>query len=304
MVNYMIAEKKVEKLIIIKELYSHGEKHSFYDTRLDRRLAIISFHNAIELFLRLAILTKNSSNADLDKKRFEGKITEFKSKVIPKDDIIFEAELIDLNVIRNKIYHNYTIPTQDETENFKVTVRLFLKHFIPKVFKVTFDELSLFDMDTIRNPFVSCAYAKGIAKFASEYNESMSYFQKAFNEQFNSVYGNPINIGVNFSNSDNNPEIISLIDRLAFDIDVSFKTIQKHIVDKHHFKLKDWVDTIYHGYAVEDVNFKDLTKMRLKLEEFIAETDHYILDDYLEGRKRNYHDMENWEKKYGFPLIC
>lgn len=304
MVAYMTIEKKHEKLIIIKELFFHGEKHSFYDTRLDRRLAIISFHNSIELFLRLAISTKNLSNADLDGMNFKNKIDYFKSKVIRKDDLTYESELADLNDIRNKIYHNYTIPTQDETETFKVTVRLFLKHFIPKVFKITFDELSLFDMDTIRNPFVSCAYANGIAKFASEYNKSMGYFQTAFSEQFNSVYGNPINIGVNFSNSDNNPEIISLIDRLASDIDDSFKTIQKHIVDKHHFKLKDWVDTIYHSYAFEDVNFNDLTKMRRKLEEFIAETDHYILDDYLECRKRNYHDMENRNKKYGIPMIC
>ena len=55
-----MTEENLKRLLIIKDVYSHGERHAYFDTKIDRRLAIISFHNSIELFLRYALNIKST----------------------------------------------------------------------------------------------------------------------------------------------------------------------------------------------------------------------------------------------------
>ena len=295
-----MTEEIFKRLRIIKDVFSHGEQHAYFDTKFDRRLAIISFHNSIELFLRYALNIKSTSNDELDKMKFEKKIDEFKIKLMKNKELPYDSEIRDLNDIRNKIYHDYRIPTKEETEEFKVIARLFLEELTQKIFDLNFNDISLFDLDTVQNPFVKDAYIEGLNQFnAGKYDKSMIHFQKAFTEQFNSMYGGPINIGVVISNPNEDPvidEIISSIDSLAFDIEVSFKQIQKFIINKYHLELKDWVDTVFHGYIIESVNPDEITKMKKLLEEFIAETDDYILKDYLEYRIKEYKSMNSLTK--------
>ena len=286
-----------KRLLIIKDVFSHGEQHAYFDTKIDRRLAIISFHNSIELFLRCALNLKSTGNDELDGMKFGEKIDEFKIKLMKNKEVPYDLKIRDLNDFRNKIYHDYRIPTKEETEEFKVIARLFLEELTQKIFDLNFEDISLFDLDTVRNPFVRDAYIGGLNQFnAGKYDKSMIHFQEAFNEQFNSIYGDPINIGVNISNTNDDHainEIISSIDSLAIDIEVSFKKIQKFIINKHHLELKDWVDTVFHGYVIESVNWDEITKMKKILEEFIAETDNYILKDYLEYKIREYKSMNS-----------
>ena len=295
-----MTEEIPKRLLIIKDVFSHGEQHAYFDTKIDRRLAIISFHNSIELFLRYALNLKSTSNDELDKMNFETKIDQFKIKLMKNKELPYDSKIRDLNAIRNKIYHDYRIPTKEETEEVKVIARLFLEELTQKIFDLNFNAISLFDLDTVRNPFVSDAYIEGLNQFnAGEYDKSMIHFQAAFNEQFNSIYGDPINIGVNISNYNDDPaieEIISSIDSLAFDIEVSFKKIQKFIINKYHLELKDWVDTVFHGYSIEGVNWEAITKMKRLLEEFIAETDDYIFKDYLEYRIREHENINQIHK--------
>jgi hypothetical protein len=295
-----MTEEIFKRLLIIKDVFSHGEQHAYFDTKIDRRLAIISFHNSIELFLRCALNSKSTSNDKLDGMNFGKKIDEFKIKLMKNKEVPYDLKIRDLNNFRNKIYHDYRIPTKEETEEFKVIARLFLEELTQKIFNLNFEDISLFDLDTVRNPFVRDAYIGGLDQFnAYKYDKSMIHFQNAFNEQFNSIYGDPINIKVNISEPNEDPaidEIISSIDSLAFDIEVSFKKIQKFIINKHHLELKDWVDTVFHRYSIERVDPDEITKMKKLLEEFIAETDDYILKDYLEYRIREYKSMNSLTK--------
>lgn len=297
-----MTEEITKRLHIIKDVFSHGEQHAYFDTKFDRRLAIISFHNSIELFLRYALNIKSTSNDELDKMKFEKKIDEFKIKLMKNKELPYDSKIRDLNDIRNKIYHDYRIPTKEETEEFKVIARLFLEELTQKIFDLNFNDISLFDLDTVRNPFVRDTYIEGLNQFnAGKYDKSMIHFQKAFNEQFNSMYGGPIkiNIGADISNPNEDPaidEIISSIDSLAFDIEVSFKQIQKFIINKYHLELKDWVDTVFPRYSIESVDLDEITKMKKLLEEFIAETDDHILKDYLEYRIREYNRMNSLTK--------
>lgn len=299
-----MTEEIPKRLLIIKDVFFHGEQHAYFGTKFDRRLAIISFHNSIELFLRYALNFKSTSNNELDKMKFEKKLDVFKSKLMENKELPYGSKIRDLNAIRNKIYHDYRIPTKEETEEFKVIARLFLEELTQKIFDLNFNDISLFDLNTVRNPVVRDAYIEGLNQFnEGKYDKSMIHFQKAFNEQFNSIYGDPINIGFSISNPNEDPainEIISSIDSLASDIDVSFKEIRKFIINKYHLELKAWVDTAFNRYRTESVNWEDNTKMKKLLEEFIAETDDYILKDYLDYRIREYERMNKTKKFFDF----
>lgn len=289
-----------KRLLIIKDVFSHGEKHAYFGTKLDRRLAIISFHNSIELFLRCALDRKNVSSRDLDGMNFEKKIKTFKIKSMKNEEIPYDSKIRDLNEIRNKIYHDYRIPTQEETEKFKVVTKLFLEDLTQKIFDLNFEEISLFDLDTVENPFVSGAYIEGLNQFnAGKYDKSMGHFQKAFNEQFNSIYGDSINLGYIINPNNKDPvidEIISSIDSLEDCV----KKIQTCVTDNYHLELKDWVNTVFREYTTESVNSDDAKKMKRLLEEFIAETDGDITKNCLEDRIRDYEMSKEMEKRMDF----
>jgi len=65
-----MTDENLKRLLIIKDVFSHGEQYAYFDTKIDRRLAIISFHNSIELFLRCALNSKSTGNDELDKMKF------------------------------------------------------------------------------------------------------------------------------------------------------------------------------------------------------------------------------------------
>lgn len=295
-----MAEKIPKRLFIIKDLFSHGVQHAYFDTKNDRRLAIISFHNSIELFLRYALNTKSTSNNELDKMKFEEKIDEFKNKLLRNKELPYYPKIQDLNDIRNKIYHDYRIPTTEETEEFKVITRLFLEELTKEIFDLNFNDISLFDLETVRNPFVKDAYIEGLNQLQNGNNEgSMARFQRAFNEQWNSVYGTPsydslTRAEVHISNPKSDPvidEIISSIDTLYMELGYSLKIIHEFIISKYHLELKDWVNTIYYGpgsFTNKRVTPEEINKMKRLLEEFIAETDDHILKDYLIERIKKY----------------
>ena len=63
-----------KRLCLIKDLFSHGELHAFFGSKLDKRLAIISYHNSIELFFRYSLDTKAMSNDELEGMKFKNKM--------------------------------------------------------------------------------------------------------------------------------------------------------------------------------------------------------------------------------------
>ena len=166
-----------KQLLTVKDIFLHGEQHAFFDSRLDRRLAIISFHNSIELFLRYALNTKSTSNGELDKMKFEKKIQEFEEKLLKNTNLPYKSKIIDLNDLRNKIYHDYRIPTNEETEEFKVITKVFLKDLIKDILDLNFDDISSFNSDYIRNPFVKDFYLTAKKEYdGGEYGLSMAHF--------------------------------------------------------------------------------------------------------------------------------
>ena len=72
---------------------------------------------------------------------------------------------MDLNNLRNKIYHDYLEPKNEEINEANEITKLFLEEYTEKIFKFNFNIISSFNMDTIRNPYVKEAYVEAIESF-------------------------------------------------------------------------------------------------------------------------------------------
>lgn len=291
-----------KQLCLIKDIFSYGEQHAFFGSKLDKRLAIIHYHNSIELFLRYSLNMKAMSNDDLEGMRFKNKMEEFEKRLLKGETISNKSKLLDLNDLRNKIYHNYLEPRNEEVNEANFITKLFLEEYIKKIFKLNFNIISSFNIETIRNPFVKEAYVEAIEAFEqTKYKQSMLSFQNAFNEQWGSVYGTPVWISPHTSTNVPVSENKSFLEDIAHDIHALVNTVneisemlKKNIVKENHLIIKKWIDDVYHNYAIEEVTHNDLIKAQRIVEEFISETDDNILDECLQQRKKEYEESKRY----------
>ncbi|OGM11224.1 hypothetical protein A2Z22_00705 [Candidatus Woesebacteria bacterium RBG_16_34_12] len=287
------------ELKIVKDVFSHGKDHADYDSKLDRRMAIISFHNSIELFVRYAIISEKCPEKIL--------YGEFKPKLDKLVEVLKDRpisnypKILELNGLRNDIYHKYRIPSKDEVDEFYVITKLFLEECIKIMFDLDFDNISSFNLENVNNPFVKDTYTEAEKFFAEkDYESSASCFQKTFKEQWNSIYGHPINISkISKFDSQKNPilkDIEDIFNNLADDVNKGFKTIQNIIVKKKHLYFKKQIESVYHNYRSEKVDLKDLIKIKKIVEEFISETDDYISEEHLQKRIDDYRQMQHYKQ--------
>ncbi len=235
-------KKEIPKqLCLIKDVFLHGEQHAFFGSKLDKRLAIISFHNSIELFLRYALNSKSISNDELEGMKFKNKIDEFGKRLLQNETISNKAKIMDLNNLRNKIYHAYLEPRDEEINEAKVITKLFLEEYTKTIFNLNFNTISSFELEAIRNPFVKDAYIEATEFFGQgKYKNSMLKFQHAFNEQWKSVYGTPITVRTktdiyNIPNIDIYEDIARDVKILA---DCINEILKRTHIKKNHFYLK------------------------------------------------------------------
>ena len=287
---------KHKELFMVKDLFLHGKRHAFYESKFDRRLAIVSFHNSIELFIRDALNTKSVGLDVLDKKKFEEKIKCFEDRCLKGEEIPFKGKISDLNKLRNKVYHDYEVPTKEKIVEYTVITNEFLTEMMNKIFRVNFDELSFFDVDNIKNPYVKKHYTNASTNLENgEYMESGSAFYKAFREQWNSIYGFPIpalSLQINGEYNETFENIIYAINDLALIIGENLELLQMNTVRGEHLSLKKWIESIFPNYKFvyfqENIKPDDVDKFKKLLEEFISETDDYVSEHYLQIRSKEY----------------
>ena len=82
------------------------------------------------------------------------------------------------------------------------------------------------------------------------------------------------------------------------DIERGFEVIQNTIPKKNHLAIKKWFDSIYHKHNTEEVSLENITKAKIVIEEFIAETDDNILEECLQRRLEDFKQM-----KYSFKIL-
>lgn len=82
-----------ERLYMVKDMFLNGNRHAHFDSKFDRRIAIISYHNSIELLLRHYLGQRYNSDG-LDMMKFNQKLDEVEVMLKAKNKGKFQKKAI------------------------------------------------------------------------------------------------------------------------------------------------------------------------------------------------------------------
>jgi len=153
----MKKEEAVKRLALIKYLYNVGIEQSRKAEPLCWT-SVLTFHDAIELFLELA-----SEYLDVGKRLKDIKFMEYWSLINPilknrgKEELTQKISIDRLNGARVAFKHHGTPPSKSAIEGFRTSATSFFEENAPTVFDVRFPEISLISLvqyeDTRRRLF-------------------------------------------------------------------------------------------------------------------------------------------------------
>lgn len=131
----------MKRLAFIKYLYNNGVHQSKQPPPLSSA-SILSFHDAAELFLHLALQHLDASK---NVKDFMSYWEPINNKLSPKT-ITQKEPMRRLNNARIQLKHYGTDPSALDIEDFKTRVMQFFNENTLTVFDITFDSISLIDL--------------------------------------------------------------------------------------------------------------------------------------------------------------
>ena len=114
-----IDETTMKRLVIVKQMFSHGKSHRLNDTEIGNMLACHHYDLSIEMLLKI-VTTELKVDYDKDVKFWDlwNQVNiVFKSKF--GNDIPLKAEIRPLREARNSVQHSGTIPSTPDIERFE-----------------------------------------------------------------------------------------------------------------------------------------------------------------------------------------
>lgn len=157
--------------------------------------------------------------------------------------------------------------------------------------------MNYFDSDSIRNPFVKDSYNEAAKLYdEGEYLKATRPLVEAFDEQWESVYGSFLAVGGVDLDFDDDPKLQSIIDEInssAHYLEERLKEFQLLLIRKEHLTLREYVhsDTFAY-YYIQQMTSSDISKLKIQIEEFIAETDSELVEPYLKKRIKHYEQIQ------------
>ncbi len=130
----MDKETLIRRLSIIKLLYKIGIEQSFQNEMV-AFFSILSFHDSVEMFLKLATEIKGKSDCQRFMEYWEQ---------LP--DLTLKETMRNLNARRVNLKHKGLIPTKIEIETSRVNTTDFFAENTPIIFGLNFSDISLFDL--------------------------------------------------------------------------------------------------------------------------------------------------------------
>lgn len=149
--NNDLKNKKVtfRRLLLSKQLYSHGVEHSNKINALDKMIAIHNFHNAIEITLRAILLYYNirpEKSLNIEFEVLLNEVDNFKEFKDKKRKLPYRQQIRNLNQIRNHVQHDALEPTASTMEDLRVFARNFLIQVFHDYFGLEFSDLTVEDL--------------------------------------------------------------------------------------------------------------------------------------------------------------
>jgi len=133
----------LKRLAFIKYLFNIGLYQS-YQPEPFCGIAILSFHDSVELFLQLCLdeLSINVTNKENERLTFTGYWSKIEEKVKPLSQ---KTSMNRLNTARNGFKHHGNIPSKLDIETFRATTNAFFTENCKLIFDIDFAEVSLID---------------------------------------------------------------------------------------------------------------------------------------------------------------
>ncbi len=141
-----LTSDQMKRLAYIKYLYKFGVELSKKMKPL-RCFSILTFHDAVELFLRLGlevheeILEKTKDfNPKKNESILESLLRRFEEGGLT---LPYKEGIKKLNIIRNNLKHSGILPSDDDIEKCRLDVSRFFEENTPKLFNIEFSEITL-----------------------------------------------------------------------------------------------------------------------------------------------------------------
>jgi hypothetical protein len=166
----------MRRLAIVKYLYIQALEQERKGGSL-AGLALLPFHDAVELFLQVAAETTHSLTMSAQQRtEFMAYWHAFSKAGLP---LPYEPQMRHFNDARVAVKHKGLLPIQQQIEEFRSVVTAFLTDPTPKVFQIEFDSISLSSL--VRSDDVRTALqAAETAAEAGQFGEALEQATKAF----------------------------------------------------------------------------------------------------------------------------
>jgi hypothetical protein len=135
------------RLLLSKQLYSHGLEHSNKSGALNKMIAVHNFHNSIEVALRSIIIyyeIRPEKTLNID---FENMLNEVDNHLKAQNlKLPYRQDIRNLNQLRNLVQHHAVEPESSTMDEWRVFTKRFLEKICDEYFHLKFESLSSLDM--------------------------------------------------------------------------------------------------------------------------------------------------------------
>lgn len=169
------------RLAFVKYLYSVG----ITQCRAPEPLAsagLLALHDAVELFLQLAVEHLNVTEKIVELKNYWGPIS---AKLSGNQPLSQQTSMQRLNRARVALKHHGTHPSKLDLDAFRATTEAFFSENCPLVFNVTFDEISMSEFvhpEEARRRMDEAKQYQSEGKFDEAAHELAVAFEVMFND--------------------------------------------------------------------------------------------------------------------------
>jgi hypothetical protein len=177
--NKMLDEAKMRRLAMIQYMYTMAVDQSHKPEPLNM-VAILLFHDAVELFLALASEYLNAGKTGQEFMAYWEAI----NQKLPSKDFGQKDSMSRLNAARSNWKHHGIRLSTTEIDDFRTNVAIFFRENTPKVFGIAFEEISmaiLVQDEEVRNRLLKAEQLSSTGEIKAALKETAIAFHDLFN---------------------------------------------------------------------------------------------------------------------------
>ena len=233
-------EHVIRRLLYLKALLMHGNRHAEEDNAMDAVLGILHFDNAVEMLMNILL---EYFGAPYKYERNFNELTESTVKAVKKEcdkidvnKLLKLREISNLHHTRNAIQHKGIIPAVGEVRRYAILTQNLVEQVTSKLFGLRFSDISLGELikdNDVRELFITADIAFGKADYKKATIHAVAAFELAKNNEQSLMYGSGLILRKLISSGKMKKEVESYLDVLTEELEIlklrlDYKKYQKY----------------------------------------------------------------------------